>query len=360
MAGIPSAHFQICTSSPVLIGVKFDAKEARMSYAESEAVTKKIPSKRRLGNTDLEITPIGLGTWQFSEGKGGATAIWPALNPEETDAIVQAALQGGVNWFDTAEVYGFGRSERGLARALVRAGKKSEEVILATKWTPFLRSVQSLRNTIDQRLKCLEPFGIDLHQIHFPASFSSIEAEMNTMADLIDSGKIRAAGVSNFSARQMQRAHKALVNRGFGLASNQVKYSLLDRRIETSGVLHTARESGITIIAYSPLEMGLLSGKFHRNPELLRACPFARRLRLQRLLEKCRSLIEVLERIASAHDVSPAQVALNWLLNFHGETIVAIPGATKAKQASESAGALQFSLSQAEMEEIDRISRRFR
>jgi aryl-alcohol dehydrogenase-like predicted oxidoreductase len=299
-----------------------------------------------------------LGAWQFSEGKGGARGTWSPVSPEETDAIVAAALQGGINWVDTAELYGFGRSERGVARALVRAGKADGDVVIATKWNPLFRTARSIRKTIGERLRCLKPFSIDLHQVHLPLSLSIVESEMNAMADLIEARKIRAAGVSNFSARQMRRAHGALVKRGFALASNQVKYNVLDRRIEGNGILDAARELGITIIAYSPLEMGLLTGKFHKDPALLQSRPFGRRIRLRRRMEKSRPLIEALERIAAAHGVSASQIALNWLVNFHGEMVVAIPGASTVRHARESAAAMDFTLSPEEMEQIDTLSRR--
>jgi aryl-alcohol dehydrogenase-like predicted oxidoreductase len=194
--------------------------------------------------------------------------------------------------------------------------------------------------------------------VHFPASFSSIPAQMNAMADLVAAGKIRAVGVSNFSARQMRRAHEALAKRGLVLGSNQVKYSLLDRRIEDNGILQAARELGVTVIAYSPLEMGLLSGKFHKDPAVLGSRPLIRRLRLGRILDKSRNLVLALERIAAAHGASAAQVALNWVTGAHGETVVAIPGASTAEQARECAGAMNITLSPEEMAEIDGLSRR--
>jgi aryl-alcohol dehydrogenase-like predicted oxidoreductase len=313
-------------------------------------------SIRNLGGTGIGITPIGLGTWQFSEGKGGARGSWGVVPPEEADAIVAAALHGGINWFDSAELYGFGRSERSLARALQQAGIAAGEVVIATKWNPLFRTARSIGQTIRRRQECLKPFGVDLHQVHFPASFSSVEAEMNAMADLIEKGVIRAVGVSNYSARQMCRAHRALERRGHRLASNQVKYSALDRRIESNGVLAAARDLGITIIAYSPLEMGLLSGKFHKDPERLQSLPFARRIRLRRIFDRSRPLVRTLESIAAAHGASASQVALNWIVNFHGETVVAIPGATKLHHAGESAGALDFTLSADEKAQIDRAS----
>ncbi len=311
---------------------------------------------RTLGASGVEVTPIGLGAWQFSEGKGGARGTWDPLTEQATDQIVAAALQGGINWFDTAELYGFGRSERGLSRALVRAGVQNGEVVVANKWCPLFRGAGSIKATFAKRAEALAPFAVDLHQVHFPLSFATVEAEMNAMADLVEAGKIRAVGVSNFSSSQMERAHRALEKRGLKLATNQVKYSLLDRRIEANGILAKAKQLGITIIAYSPLEMGLLSGKFHQDPELLNKRPFVRRWRLKRLVQKSRGLIDTLERIASERGVTASQVALNWLIHFHGPTVVAIPGATKPGHAVESSGAMNFLLSPEEGDLIAQTS----
>jgi aryl-alcohol dehydrogenase-like predicted oxidoreductase len=318
------------------------------------------PVRRRLGRTEIEITPIGLGTWQFSEAQSIHRFIWSRLEPKVTEEIVAAALAGGINWFDTAEAYGGGRSERSLARALIVAGKHNRDVVIATKWQPVLRRAGSIRRTIDQRLKNLSPFGIDLHQVHNPASFSSVEAEMEAMADLVLQGKIRAVGVSNFSAERMRRAHTALARRGIPLASNQVKYSLLDRRIEGNGVLDAAKELGVTIIAYSPLEMGLLTGKFHRDGDLLKSRPIGRRFSLRRKIERSRPLVAALEEIAAGHGVTAAQVALNWLVNAHGDTLVAIPGASKPAHAQESAGAMAFALASEEVSRLGDLTRSFR
>ncbi len=318
------------------------------------------PTKRRLGRTEIEITPIGLGTWQFSEGRSIHGLIWSKIEPQVTDEIVATALDGGINWFDTAEAYGGGRSERTLAHALSAAGKHNRDVVIATKWQPVLRRAGSIGRTIDQRLRNLAPFGIDLHQVHNPASFSSVEAEMEAMADLVLQGKIRTVGVSNFSAKRMQRAHAALARRGIPLASNQMKYSLLDRHIEGNGVLDAAKELGVTIIAYSPLEMGLLTGKFHRAGDLLRSRPIGRRFSLRRKIERSRPLVAALEEIAAGHGVTPAQVALNWLVSAHGDTVVAIPGASKPAHAQESAGAMAFALAGEEVSRLGDLTRQFR
>ena len=155
----------------------------------------------------------------------------------------------------------------------------------------------------------------------------------------------------------MRRAHQALAKRGLPLAVNQVHYSLLHREIETDGTLETAKELGVTIVAYSPLAWGLLSGKYHKNPDLLKSKPFFQRQRIQRYFESSRPLINVLGEIAEKHNATLSQVALNWLVNFNGETVVAIPGAKKAHQAEESTRALHFKLSKDEMEQIDQLSR---
>jgi aryl-alcohol dehydrogenase-like predicted oxidoreductase len=188
--------------------------------------------------------------------------------------------------------------------------------------------------------------------------FSSPEAEMNAMADLVEAGKIRSVGVSNFSPVRMRRAHAALAKRGLPLAVNQVRYSLLNHAIETNGVMETAKELGVTIIAYTPIERGLLSGKYHKNPELLRRISGWRRASMQRNLERTRPLINTMDEIASRYEATIAQVALNWLINFNGEIVVTIPGATKILQAKESAAAMNFRLSDEEMARLDDVSRR--
>lgn len=314
--------------------------------------------KRLLGQTGIEITPIGLGVMQFSGGSGVMRFMYQSVSVEEMNDIIAAALDGGINWFDTAEMYGKGQSEQGLARGLKAAGRGNGDVVIATKWWPLFRTAGNISQTIDQRLHFLEGFDIDLYQVHWPFSFSSIDAVMNAMADLVEQGKVRAVGVSNFSAKQMRQAHAVLAKRGLPLASNQVHYSLLARGIEDNGVLDAAKELGITIISYSPLDSGLLTGKFHEDPDLLARIPRGRRMRLGRQIERSRPLINTLEAIARAHDVTIAQVALNWLVNFHGETVVAIPGASKPRHASESGGAMDFTLSEEELARIDESSRK--
>jgi aryl-alcohol dehydrogenase-like predicted oxidoreductase len=315
---------------------------------------------RRLGQTDIEITPIGLGVMQFAGGAGIFGMMFPEISQETMDGIIRTALDGGINWFDTAEIYGSGRSEQGLANALRAAEKKDDEVIVATKWFPMFRTARNIPRTIHDRIRFLDGYSIDLYMVHQPWGFSPPEAEMEAMADLVEAGKIRSVGVSNFNAAQMRRAHTALQKRGLTLAANQMQYSLLHRKIETNGVLAAAKELGITITAWSPLASGLLTGKFHKDPEILNRTPFGRRVRLRREIERSRPLIQALEEVAINHNATPAQIALNWLIHFQGEAVVAIPGASKVKQAEENAGVMNFKLTNEEMVRLDELSRIFR
>jgi len=315
--------------------------------------------KRSLGGTGIQVTPIGLGVMQFSGGQGVFGMMFPDLSQEQMNAIIKAALDGGINWFDTAEVYGRGRSEQGLADALKAAAKQDDEVVVATKWFPIFRTASNIPRTIHDRVHYLDGFTIDLYMVHQPWGFSSKEAEMEAMADLVEDGLIRSIGVSNFNLEQMQRAHAALGKRGLPLAVNQVQYSLLNRKIETNGVLEAAKELGVTIVAYSPLARGMLSGKYHKQPQLIEDAPFIRKMMLQRNLERARHLVKALEETADRYDATPAQVALNWLINFRGETVVAIPGATKVEQAEKNAGAMNFKLSDEELIRLDELSRKF-
>jgi aryl-alcohol dehydrogenase-like predicted oxidoreductase len=317
-------------------------------------------TNRQLGRTGIEITPIGIGTMQMAN-KGMVTAAYPSVTADASAGVIRAAIDGGVNWFDTAEMYGGGESERSLTTALRTAGASPGDVLIATKWAPFARSAASIRNTIDKRLGALQGFPIDLHQIHMPyGSFSSIPAQVRAMAELVKAGKIRSVGVSNFSAAQMEQASAVLKTYGLELASNQVRISALHRTIEKNGVLDAAKRLGVTLIAYSPLESGLLTGRFHDDPNALRSLPRIRRIALgnAKKIAQTTPLADELRAVGKAHDASISQVALAWLINYYGDTVVAIPGASKPHQAEQSAAAMKIELSKTELAGIAEASRR--
>jgi aryl-alcohol dehydrogenase-like predicted oxidoreductase len=315
---------------------------------------------RHLGKTNLMVSPIGLGVMELAGGGGLISRMFPLIPQEEKNAIIKAALDGGINFFDTAEIYGAGVSEQSLATGLKAAGKTDKDVIIETKWQPFLRTARNIGISIDDRLRFLGGYSISNYMIHQPYSFSSPEAEMNAMADLVEAGKIRSVGVSNFNAVRMRRAHAALAKRGLPLAVNQMRYSLIHREIESNGVLETARELGVTIVAYTPVGRGLLTGKYHKNPDLLDKMPGVRKSMMKRDLERTRPLIAVMDGIASNHHAIVAQVALNWLIHFNGDIVVTIPGATKVQQAQDSAGAMQFVLTKDELTRLDEASRQWK
>ncbi len=315
--------------------------------------------RRPLGKTGIEVSPVGLGVMEFSRGQNPLFNVFPVIPQQDKNAIIQAALDGGINWFDTAEMYGQGVSERSLAVALKAAGKSNDDVVVATKWLPLLRTARNIPRTIDDRVRFLDGYRIGLYMIHLPISLSSPEAEMDAMADLVAAGKIRSVGVSNFSAERMRRAHAALAQRGLPLAVNQVSYSLLDRHIERDGILETAQELGVTIVAHTPLGGGVLSGKYHADPTAFTRLPRWKQWRYGRQYEASRPLVTAMQGIAAKYGATVAQVALNWLINNHGDAVVVIPGATRVEQARADAGAMQFRLSPDELAQLDELSRGF-
>lgn len=326
----------------------------------------------RLGQSDLEVSPIGLGCWQFSRNRGLAGRFWPHMAQDTVREIVRASLEGGVNWFDTAEVYGNGASEESLAEALSELAIPRDRYLMADKWFPVLRFAGSVRKTFPARERSLARVAvpgqpvIDLHQIHQPFSLSSVERQVDEMRRLLDEGRIRAVGVSNFNEQRMRRAHARLAAAGLPLATNQMRYSLLDREIEHNGVLEAATELGVTIIAYSPLAQGILTGKFHpergsgddgershgydgrRN---IGPRKWMKRFKPQGI-EATAPLIQQLDRVAEAHRATPAQVALAWVVQQHGRRVVAIPGATSVAQAQSNAAALTLRLSATERQRL--------
>lgn len=317
---------------------------------------------RPLGQSTLLVSPLGLGCWQFSRGKGIVGKYWSNLEDADILEIVRVSLEGGMNWVDTAEIYGGGKSEEALAHVLDQLKRENSPhamPLIATKWWPLFRTANSMTSTIDERIHCLGGRDIDLYQIHQPFSLSSIASEMKAMAGLVQAGKIRNIGVSNYSAKQMTEAHRLLREYGLNLVSNQVKYNLLDRRIDRNGTMAAAKELGISIIAYSPLQQGILTGRFHQDPAQIQAISRMRRLQSgldEKGLARSKPLIESLKGLAAKYGVTPGQIALNWLIYYNGDSVVAIPGASKIRHAQENIGAMSFRLEKDELEHLNEVS----
>lgn len=299
------------------------------------------------------IPPLGVGTWAWGDGW-----FW-GYGKDYTEADVQqaftAAIAAGVNFFDTAEVYGFGESERLLGRFLQST---EQPVIIATKYfpLPWRCSTRAVAEALTASLDRLQLSCVDLYQVHWPLDFLMSQKDlMNALANEVKQGRIKAVGVSNYSAQQMQAAHHYLAERGVPLAVNQVQYSLLHRQIERNGVLAMARQLQVNILAYSPLAQGLLTGKYAVHTD--HTPTGARRLNPQfgqGGLTKIELVLETLRAIATAHDKTPAQVALNWLMCLGN--VIPIPGAKNAEQARQNAGALGWAMTPAEHERLSRVT----
>lgn len=301
-----------------------------------------------LGKTDIKITTVGVGAWAW-----GDRMIWGYGGSSYDDSDIQAAfdvsLANGTNWFDTAEVYGFGKSERFLGKFLPSA---TNEVLIATKFFPFpwrIRKI-ALLNALKKSLHRLQLSKVDLYQIHMPFGRWSKPEYVSALADAVESGLTRAVGVSNFNTVKTKLAHETLQAAGIPLASNQVEYSLFDRSIEKNGLLDYCLENDITVIAYSPLAKGMVTGKY--GPDNPPPGPRKRIYPPEKLLQT-QPLINLLKEIGTNYSKSPAQVALNWTIC---KGTVPIPGAKNAKQAAENLGAMGWRLTSDEVTALDEAS----
>lgn len=293
---------------------------------------------------------LGVGAWSW-----GDRLMWGygrGYGLGDLRAVFETSIAAGIRLFDTAEVYGQGQSEIILGQFLHAT---EVPVKVATKFMPFpwrlSRSV--LRKALESSLKRLGLARVDLYQIHMPLPPVNVETWMEAMAEVQQAGLIGAVGVSNYDNDQMQRAYDRLIREGGRLASNQMEYSLLNRKIEKDGLLKHCQDLGVKVIAYSPLAMGLLTGKYTPDtpPQGIRGGRFGRKY-----LEKVQPLITLMKRIGSDHaGKTPAQVALNWTIC---KGTLPIPGAKTLLQAEQNAGAMGWRLSEAEIAELDEISGR--
>ncbi|MGB3651318.1 MAG: aldo/keto reductase [Rivularia sp. (in: cyanobacteria)] len=307
-----------------------------------------------LGQNAVSVTPLCLGTWAW-----GDKLFWnygSDYGSEQVEQAFDAAIEAGITFFDTAEIYGLGLSEELLGKFIKKTDK---EVIIATKFAPlpWRFSAESVSEALTDSLKRLQLEQIALYQVHWPFTFFlSQETLMNALATEVEKGRIKAIGVSNYSQEQMQEAHQILARRGIPLAVNQVRYSLLTRQVESQGIIAKAKQLGVTILAYSPLAQGLLTGKYTTDSTI---DPTGARKIDPRFsksnLQKIEPVISLLRTIGEKYNRTPAQVALNWLI-AQGN-IIPISGVKTAEQVTQNAGAIDWKLSDDEVTQLDEISR---
>lgn len=309
---------------------------------------------RQLGNSDLHITPIGFGAWAI--GGGGWAFAWGPQDDTHSIAAIREALDLGINWIDTAPVYGLGHSEEVVARALQGVTKRPYLFTKCGRVWDDKRQIgkrikaDSIREECEASLKRLKVDVIDLYQMHWPEPEEDIEEGWQEMLKLKDQGKVRWVGVSNFSAEQMER-----VSRFGPITSLQPPYSMIRPEIEAT-VLPYCQAHNIGVIAYSPMASGLLTGAMTR--ERISALPAddwrreKNRHYQEPLLTRNLNLVELLKQIGARHGRTPGEVAIAWVLR-HPAVTGAIVGARKPGQLKELIGAAEWRLTPAEVGEIE-------
>jgi aryl-alcohol dehydrogenase-like predicted oxidoreductase len=312
-----------------------------------------IGSTKQLGNSDMKLTSIGFGAWAI--GGGDWQFAWGAQDDNDSIEAIHRALDAGINWIDTAAVYGLGHSEEVVGKALKSSSAKPY-VFTKSSMTwgedrKIVQTMKKIREEVEGSLTRLGVDVIDLYQIHWPVPDDEVEEGWSTMADLKREGKVRYIGVSNFSVAQLERALKIAP-----ITSLQPPYSMINRSNEAE-ILPFCRKHGIGVINYSPMQSGLLTGAmtkeriakmpdddFRRNSKQFNEPQISRNL----------DLVELLRAIGKRHDVEPGVVAIAWTLHNPAVT-AAIVGGRSAKQVEGVLPAATFRLSEAEYAEIGKF-----
>ena len=313
---------------------------------------------RILGNSDLAITPIGFGAWAI--GGGGWAFGWGPQDDADSIASIHEALDCGINWIDTAAVYGLGHSEEVVAKALADIPSQRRPYVFTTCARVWVENrhvgkclkADSIRRECEASLRRLKVEVIDLYQIHWPEPPEDIDEGWQAVQKLKEEGKIRWAGVSNFSVAQMEQ----VVPYG-SITSLQPPYSMLRREVETE-TLPYCQKNNIGVLVYSPMQSGLLTGAWTKERHAALPADDWRREKNKQFQEPLFSrnlrLVEVLRGIGAKHDKSPGEVAIAWTLRLPSVT-AAIVGARKPGQLSQLIGAASWQLSPAEVNEIERF-----
>ena len=322
---------------------------------------------RRLGNSDLNLTPVGFGTWAIGGGEWGMG--WGHQAEKDSIESILEGLEAGINWIDTAHAYGFGVSEEMVGKAVKEWG---QDVIIATKcgvlpdennFPKRYTSRKTITEEVEGSLRRLQVEVIDLYQIHWPEPDENVEEAWQTLLDLKTQGKIRWGGVSNYSVSQLERASKL-----GPISSLQPRYSLLNQQIQDEGQLDWCRNNNCGIVCYSPMESGLLTGKV--NQEWIDNLPkndwrrhksdhpVASLLHPPKL-NPFLKLVEQLDAIANSSGHSVSQLAVSWTL-CQREITSAIVGARKKGQIAETVKAAEWALGESELNAISSAIEDFR
>ena len=319
----------------------------------TEAAPPQASDRVELAGTNVSIPPLGVGTWAWGDkgtwGMGGYDA---SLSEATITDAWEACLAAGVVFFDTAEVYGRGESERIIGRLLARDPTARERVVIATKFMPSPWKVNVTSSLLAAARKSRERLGvdsIDLYQIHGPISLRSHDAIADALASAHSEGIVRAVGVSNYSEKETRAMDAALRRRGLRLASNQVEFSLLRTMPLRVGLVDACRELGVVVLAYSPIGQGRLTGKYSAAHP-----PPGKRNFSKHPWADVDNVVAELRRIGAAHEGrNPSQVALAYLI---AKGAVPIPGAKNRAQAEQNAGALGWRMTDDELAALDAVA----
>jgi aryl-alcohol dehydrogenase-like predicted oxidoreductase len=306
-----------------------------------------------LGKSGLHVPVLGIGAWSWGD-RSGYWGYGKEYGQDASREAYNALTSAGINFIDTAEVYGFGKSEEFIGEFM---RETNTSPIIATKFAPLPWRLTggAVPVACKESLQRLGLKQMGLYIQHWPGFFFNMfsnEAYLEGLADCVEQGLTKAVGVSNFNEKRVRQAAQALARRGTCLSSNQVQYSLLYRRPETNGVFEACKENGVTLVAYSPMCQGLLTGKY--TPDGPR--PSGPRGNIyQDKIREIQPLIEVLRAVGQERGKSPTQVALNWVIC---KGAVPIPGAKNKRQVDEIAGAVGWRLDEGEVRELEKAADR--
>ncbi|MCB0976333.1 MAG: aldo/keto reductase [Acidimicrobiales bacterium] len=301
---------------------------------------------------EISVPDIGVGTWAWGDrGVWGMGGYDSTLTEATIAEAWEASIDAGATFFDTAEVYGNGESERIIGRLLAADPGRAAKAVIATKFMPVpwkFDVVGSLRRALEASLGRLGVGSVALYQIHGPISLRGHAHLADALAAVHEDGLVGAVGVSNYSAKEMRSIARELAERGIQLATNQIEFSLLRRRPESNGLLAACRELGVLPLAYSPLGQGRLTGKYDAEHPPPKGRSFS-----NHPMVEVDAIVNTLRELGGAHDRTPSQVALQWIVS---KGVVPIPGAKNRLQAEQNAGGMGWSLTEEELTRLDNVA----